>query len=230
MSRTLYPAQQKPHVSLDMAGISKSNNPHFAKAKASEFISTRLANSLCVYTDGSLDDNGGGAAFCTPTLGKAAKPYHLPHLNIFTIELYAILMALTFINGLDKVPLSITILSDSLSALAAIESETTSSREDIVLDNRTLAHQLITSGCEVGLQWVPAHVGVAGNELADAHAKLTAAGRGVSLSYLTPAMADIKQALIQKSWDLWAKQFATRRDVWGAIDPYSPLQGRGGPS
>ena len=201
-----------------------SENPCFAKAKASEFISTRLANSLCVYTDGSLGDEGGGAAFCIPALGKVAKRYHLPHLNIFTIELYAILMALTFINDLSKLPVSLTILSDSMAALAAIESERPSTREDIVLDIRVLAHQLITSGCEVGLQWVPAHVGVTDNEMADAHAKLAAAGRGAYDSQLVPAMADIKHQLTKTSWDLWARDFAARADGWRAVDLSPPTR------
>ena len=213
-----------PHVNTDMQNIRKSDNPLYSGVVAREFISNNLSNTLCIYTDGSLGKDGGGAAFYIPAMGKLARRYHLPYLNIFTIELYAIYMALNFIIDLKKYPLSITVLSDSMAALAAIASGTSSTREDIVLEIQAMSHHLIVQGCLVNFQWVPSHVGVTGNEVADAHAKDASAGRGARVNPLKLAYSDIRNKLTNTSWDEWARAFLAKKDAYGANDPSPPTR------
>ena len=64
-------------------------------------------------------------------------------------------------------PCATVICSDSRSALSSIRSDTTSAREDLMLEIGTVVHQLITRRTEVRFQWVPAHVCLSGNETAD---------------------------------------------------------------
>ena len=213
---------ERPRVNLDMAGISKSDNPLYSLTIAREFIQNQFRNSLCVYTDGSADDAGAGAAFCIPDMGKIHRRYHLPRLNIFTVELTAILMALTYISDLPRLPISVTVLSDSKSALAAIESDAKSSREDIVIEILTLAHQLIVRGCDVQLQWVPAHIGLAGNEMADRFAKQAAANLHSETIPLKHSLSDLQNLLAKGAWRLWVDEFTKKTGAYRAIDPSPP--------
>eukprot|EP00745_Piridium_sociabile_P040864 TRINITY_DN7953_c0_g1_i4.p1 TRINITY_DN7953_c0_g1~~TRINITY_DN7953_c0_g1_i4.p1 ORF type:complete len:1264 (+),score=154.07 TRINITY_DN7953_c0_g1_i4:321-4112(+) len=213
-----------PRVELDMAGLKKSDNPLYVQTVAREYINSRFSNTLCIYTDGSLGERGAGAAFCIPALGDIAQRYHLPNLNIFTIELVAILMALNFVANLNSVPLSVTVLSDSQSALTAIQSDDTSSREDVVREVVTVAHQLRVRGCDVLLQWVPAHVNIAGNEAADKNAKLAAAGERAAPVDMALSMSDIRQKLVKAVWGLWGREFSARADGLGAIDLTAPVR------
>ena len=215
----------RPHVSLDMAGLRKSDSPHYLKMMAREFIDKRLQHTLCVYTDGSADDMGAGAAFCIPDMRGVSRRYRLPKLNIFTVELVAILMALTYLSELPQLPMFVTVLSDSLSALAAIEKDGKSSREDVVIEILSMAHTLGARGCDVQFQWVPAHVGLTGNELADREAKAAAANRNAIPVNMTLALSDIVGKLSKAIWRRWAVEFATREDAFGATDPGLPTRG-----
>ena len=63
------------------------------------------------------------------------------------------------------------ICSDSSSALISILECKSESRQDIVVD---VLHSIFRSrngGSKVKLVWIPAHIGVIGNELADGFAK-----------------------------------------------------------
>ena len=217
---------ERPSVNLDMAGLRKSDNPLYIEQTAREYINKWFQYTLRVYTDGSVDDTGAGAAFCIPEMGKISRRYHLPKLNIFTVELVAILMALNYISELPQLPMFVTVLSDSLSALAAIERDGKSSREDVVIEILSVAHQLEVRGCAVQLQWVPAHVGLAGNELADRAAKAAAANRDAIPVNMTFALADIKGKLTKAIWRKWVEEFAAREDSFGAVDPGLPTKGR----
>ena len=124
-----------------------------------------------MFTDGSvLEDGSAGAAFAIPEFHSLRKS-SLPPVSIFTAELTAILMALQHISEVRTPPCEIVICSDSRSALSSIRSDSTSAREDLVLEIGTVEHQLITRGTVVRFQWVPAHVCLSGNDMADRAAK-----------------------------------------------------------
>ena len=215
---------QRPQVFLGMAGIRKNDNPNVIQTVAREFVATHLRNTLRVYTDGSADDKGAGAAFCIPTL-RIRRRFHLPRLNIFSVELIAILMALNYIlEEVHDLPCSVTVLSDSMSALAALDRDGKSSREDVVIETLSVAHRLIIRGCTVQLQWVPAHVGLAGNELADKEAKQAAANINSTHIDMTLALSDISSKLSGAVWRCWAEDFASGEDCFGAVDPGPPAR------
>ena len=75
-----------------------------------------------IYIDGSkLDDGLTGAAFYIPKF-KIRKGYRITPVNIMTAELTAITLALHWIE--DYLPVSVVILSDSMSALQVIKTWT----------------------------------------------------------------------------------------------------------
>ncbi len=64
----------------------------------------------------------------------------------------------------------IVICSDSSSALESIKS-TKTDREDLLVEMYTLLYRLKVEGIIVYFCWVPAHIGIVGNETADKLAK-----------------------------------------------------------
>ena len=130
------------------------------------------------YSDGSVADKRGGAGYAvyhssqlhTPYSkwrgdgGKYATPYHAE-----LVALRQALYELTFAP-----PAKILFLTDSQSCLQALQGGPERAREQVLCEIWALLQQLCEMGHTVALQWIPSHVGIAGNELAD---KLAAEGR-----------------------------------------------------
>ena len=61
----------------------------------------------------------------------------------------------------------IVIHTDSLSSLQTLQTHWPSDNKNLITTARKLCSHLITSGITVIFHWIPSHVGIAGNELAD---------------------------------------------------------------
>nr|KAG5687573.1 hypothetical protein BaRGS_009970 [Batillaria attramentaria] len=149
-------------------GASKKADSALATTLAREKIEQRFSQHLKIYTDGSVLDSGEvGCAFVIPDLGITRRYKLNAGLSIFSAEMYAILMACTFVNDMPNPPLGVVILSDSKSSLQALERGGTTNRSDVQSEILFLAHQIITKGTILALMWLPSHSGIRGNELAD---------------------------------------------------------------
>jgi ribonuclease HI len=84
-------------------------------------------------------------------------------------ELTAIFLALSWIQ--DFKPLNTVIFVDSLSALQAIKGSIYKVKNYIIYDIYSIFTSLSNIGIIVILEWIPSHVGILGNELADKEAK-----------------------------------------------------------
>ena len=84
-------------------------------------------------------------------------------------ELTAIFLALNWIQ--DFKPLNTVIFVDSLSALQAIKGSIYKVKNYIIYDIYNICTSLSKIGINVILEWIPSHVGILGNELADKEAK-----------------------------------------------------------
>ena len=112
-----------------------------------------------------------GCAFTIPDL-SVTKHYKLNKgASIFTAELYAILMACSYVNDLLNPPLAVAILSDSKSSLQALARGGTRNRAGFQQEILFLAHQIIRRGMDLTMMWLPSHTGIRGNDLADCAAK-----------------------------------------------------------
>lgn len=197
-------ALDEPVIQLYNIPISKKDSVHYQKSVALEFLNNNYHHSLLVYTDGSVSETGyAGAGFSIPDL-KVKKSFTLGRgYNICTAELVAIATALQYCVDLRKTPTSITICSDSQAALKAIQSPLPS-RPDITLEIRLLLQQLKVKGSPVTLQWVPAHVGLHGNEMADAAAKAASHCHPSSSKIrIPPSTGETKTAIkraVRKRW------------------------------
>jgi ribonuclease HI len=183
----------------------KSDNPLLLATLAKEKIATELNSHLQIFTDGSILDTGEtGCSFVIPSLG-IKREYKLdPGVSIFTAEMYAILMACTFVNDLPVCPKGIAILSDSKSALQALERGGTNNSKDLQEDILVLIHQIICKGTDVRFQWIPSHTGIRGNDAADQAAK-HAAQNGIP-AHVGLSLSDVKRKLKATARSQWEAQ------------------------
>ena len=121
------------------------------------------SESIPVYTDGSKSAAGVGCGVVFPFLSRSSS---LPKTaSVFTAELSAIVLALQIIFTLPVS--SFVIFSDSRSALSALKSFNSSSLNPLLLSILEWLYLLQRKRYHVSFCWVPAHVGVSGNERAD---------------------------------------------------------------
>ena len=103
--------------------------------------------------------------------GRDTRSFSLPgHSSVFSAELVAIYKTLCFIE-VSHEALHL-ILSDSLSSLLALRSFYPCN--PLIQDILTRLTSLDRAGKTVKFCWIPSHVGIAGNELADAAARRAA--------------------------------------------------------
>nr|XP_050030530.1 uncharacterized protein LOC126526717 [Dermacentor andersoni] len=161
------PHQRTPlHVCLDLPGVrSKHRTPLCAvQQEAAARIEDDLGGRTHLYANGSVLSDGSAAAACVaPELGitKQCRLYY--RASSTTAELAGLHLAADFLEESPHIS-SAAILCDSRSAL-----------QQLLLDERAppLAQRLavrlhaLQGRCNLRLQWIPSHVGVAGNETAD---------------------------------------------------------------
>ena len=161
----------KPKVNYQLTRtLTKRDSPHILQSEGNILIDTQYNNFLKIYTDGSKDpENNSSCAYVIPEL-RIKKGYKLPsHISIFMCELTAIFLALTLIEEFK--PLNAVIFIDSLSALQAISGSIFKIKAQIIYDIYFLYTSLTRQGIQIILEWIPSHVGILGNELADQEAK-----------------------------------------------------------
>ena len=131
-------------------------------------LHTQYLHHFQIYTDGSRhhDPPSVGAALYVPSRSLATAWRLPPTASILTAELFAIREGLHYALSLAS-PCSIALFSDSLTALQLIHSHCPRSHHHLTFSIHHLLFQLTTSGRTIHLQWVPSHVGVVGNTVAD---------------------------------------------------------------
>lgn len=206
----------KPKVNLHLSTLGKDITPSDLRSQFQKLIDT-LPDHKLFYTDGSKSDLATSSAFVTNDSTHKMKLNHLS--SIYSAEVNAIAMALDYSSTLpDR---KIVIASDSLSALKA-------------LNNMYSNHPGIQRILEIGTKmkddqkivqyiWVPGHVGIKGNEMADKAAKeaLFLPGRGKVLLTSSELARPLKEN-IQKEWqDMWDKTLSKLKTIKTDIRPWN---------
>ena len=167
-----------------------------------------LSQTVNIYTDGSKQENGDtGAAFVvfTPDRPPVERKFKLHRVcTVFQAEVYAIHRAVEWVAKTGAV--GVTIFSDSRSALAAI-AQWNNDHPLVIAIQKTIRALGASSPAPV-LAWVKAHVGIAGNELADAAAKAATEKRSAK-DYDDFPFSFVKRALRQRTLHLWEQEYAS---------------------
>ncbi|XP_075543846.1 uncharacterized protein LOC142578333 [Dermacentor variabilis] len=139
------PPPQRPPIPIttELPGVSKRRSPTCAlQQTAASLLHEDHGGNLQIYVDGSvMPDTGSSTAACV-----------VPTLRK---------------KELPVTP--VTIYCDSKAALLSLQRPERASLGVALLSTRLMALQ--EAGCSVSLHWLPAHVGIPGNEEADALAK-----------------------------------------------------------
>ena len=162
-----FPPWCRPPLDICNFKCNKKNSSPQIKAEFNEH-NTRHTNQKSIFTDGSKSEEGVG---CAVVCGNNIIKKHLPsYTSIFNAELFAIFKALEYIFNYSSVGEQYVIYTDSQSVLAAIKHMMPSNNlVQEVQEWLVLLHsrrRICVSFC-----WVPGHVGIEGNERADAAAK-----------------------------------------------------------
>ncbi|CAK1550606.1 unnamed protein product [Leptosia nina] len=159
------------------------------KQRTEDFMDALYMGYARVFTDGSKTSHGSGCAFYDESADFGAK-FRIKHpcIPIMGVELVAIMEAIHYIESTTH--RKIVILTDSKSGLQHLIG---CARGNSVGRNETYLiikciHRLIRNGVEVRLQWIPSHVGIMGNEIADSLA-FEALKNGIPLD-TTPHYSD----------------------------------------
>jgi len=178
-----------PLLTIDLSllnVINKSQNNIIIKQNALYNLQN-YEGCLQIYTDGSkTGDQSVGAAFVVPEL-DFTHAIRLPSfVTVYVSELVAIKFALEWIlASLSNINKPVVILSDSVSALQSINNGNCKSRPTLLHSILVLLDTLFRLGkVTVTLAWVPAHVGIPGNERADLVAKRASITDTVNTSVL----------------------------------------------
>ena len=160
----------------------------------------QYSNSIQVFTDASKIGNKVGVAFVVPELNVKVVKRISDDLAVFTSELAAIRLALLWVE--DYRPKCVAIWSDSSSALVSLKNMYSISRQDIVYEVLQLANKLQKSGIRISFGWVPAHMGVKGNELADRYAKQAIQKQEVDINE-QHSKSEVRSIIKKKVRDIW---------------------------
>lgn len=119
--------------------------------------------------DGSIDQSSGkaGAAMVTDTTSIAHRLSN--GASILQAELYAIKLALTYAPTTEHT--IIHILTDSLSAVYALQKTYHLDNVHLLTTILFKLTQLENQGKSITFRWIPSHVNILGNDLADLAAK-----------------------------------------------------------
>ena len=147
-------------------------------------IHSWYSDSLHIYTDGSKisDPHSSSSAVYFPSLSITHTWKHPSTHSILTAELYAIFKALEItLSSLPPQP--VTNFSDSLSSLHILTNHSPHTHRALCFQIHTLiSHSSTNPSWDIKFQWVPSHINIPGNTVAD-----KAAALAHSLPHVTPS-------------------------------------------
>ena len=205
---------------LDLAAKG-TQAPELQKALTLEMIQGHYPKSTWthVFTDGSAENavrnRGSGVYICCSdgTTSSLSIPAGDLSSN-YRAEVYTLKAATELLIEEDCNQQNTVLLSDSLSALQSL----TNGPTDLCTQQLHNSLCTLSDNNRVVLQWVPAHVGIAGNETTD---RLAKAAAKLPQPHLSTSYKEIKTLLKQKQKPVWRIKnngYDQQKDQINALD------------
>ncbi|XP_024859831.1 uncharacterized protein LOC108230932 [Kryptolebias marmoratus] len=175
------------------------------RKEVENYIKREYSEYIQIYTDASkMLNNQVGISFIAPDLNFMKHKRISDNLTVYTGELMAILMALEWVEEMER--RKVVICSDSSSALISIKEINSEARQDIVLEIAHAIFRTKSRGSHIKLVWIPAHIGVVGNELADSFAKSASKKNTVDLD-IKISKNEVKNIIKEYIKGKWQKKW-----------------------
>ena len=207
-----------PLVCKELRNVKKSEHENTAlKRMFLDHLSRHHPAAVAIYTDGSKTSDSSG--FAVVKSGEVVISKRMSGTaSIYTCELSAIYEALISIPPETH---SAVIVTDSLSALQGVEDLQTSNA--LICDIQREILKLQGSQTGISLCWVPSHVGVPGNEMADKAAQDATTGRRFGSSQLP--FSDFYPLIKKKIRTKWQEQWRNTtnnklREIKTSVGPW----------
>src|SRR6218665_1653294 len=165
----------------------------------------KYKDNFNIFTDGSKTETG-----------QIESPYYIPEIkmeklritdqsSVFTAELIAIEEALKLLFS-KKIKEPVIIFTDSLSSVEAIQSQTSNSKPNFIIRIMKLLRSLYLENCSVTYVWIPSHVGIKGNEIADPLHKEATSHSTIDI-VVSMELKDAYNDIDNYIADLWQKDY-----------------------
>jgi ribonuclease HI len=197
--------------------------PHEFQTKLKEILAI-FKEYTHIYTYRSKD--GKTVAAAAVSSGKTLTKRLPDHASIFSAESQAILLDIDIAKQSSNT--KILILLDSLSCLQSVQNRNLNN--PFILSITTGIHNLIESGKQIFIMWIPSHFGLSGNSAADAAAKAAlnhATSKGTIPYYdFKSAIKKLLHAIMlwQQSWDI-----QTGNNLHAFVPKVGPMESYGLP-
>ena len=200
------PPWQQFNIHFDTSLTQFSKDQTNAIIFKKEFLSVQQKYTNCyeMFTDGSKQDAKVSAACFLPNDPNHPLSTRLrDDSSVFNAELQGILLALEKMKKMTKSYKKFVLYIDSLSAVMAIENKNFKNKNVRRIYN--IIKSLPSRVC-ISFVWIPAHVGIAGNESADRLAKAALSGTQstsnmLCWSDLKPKVENYVNTSWQRDWD-----------------------------
>ena len=138
---------------------------------ANQYVLGEYRDFIEIYSDGAKQPETGMTGFgvVVPSKGIELNKRTSDHLAVYTVEMLGLISALEWVESTQFK--KVVICTDSAAVLASMSSFHSSSRQGLLYEVLELVTRLVIKGCKLKFLWVPAHVGIVGNEKADKMAK-----------------------------------------------------------
>src|SRR6218665_1696534 len=156
-----------PVVQLNLRNLSRGeDSDEMTILTIEDFLKTH-SGKLEIYTDGSRANDGSASCFFVVSSMSIERNFRLSNkTSIHAAEMMAIKLALEWATLVDHHQL--VIYSDFLDVWQVIEQRQSNKRPNLLRDLLT-SHEVYSRGrkAKATLVWIPAHLGIEGNEQAD---------------------------------------------------------------
>ena len=200
-----------PDATVDLTILERKNKDREFVCNAisvQEYID-KFYGYVKIYTDGSKSaESKVGVAFWVPEFQVRVGKRVNDEVSVYTAEMIAILLAIHWVE--ETRPVSVIICSDSSSVLTSLQSSKSDSRPDILIEIKQILYRIEMMGITVVFVWVPAHIGVRGNEVVDKVAKEATKCEEIELRINISKMEG-KNIIKRKMKEKWQKRWEEER-------------------
>ena len=172
-------------------------------------------NEITIYTDGSKMKEGVGSGFVILQHSKVIHRdnFALPSkYTVFMAEIHALHKAGQYILKNHSKYKNIKICCDSQAAILAVKN--TNIKSKLVANTVSIWNIVANRNITVTLEWVKAHIGILGNELADTQAKMGAQNPNKPNTEILPwgEKKNCIEEFVREKWkDRWTKTTGHRQ-------------------